>query len=61
MIVKKACTKCLLISEEDKCPLCGAKTSKMWQGYLIILDYKRSKIAQKMGIKANGKYALKVR
>jgi len=60
-MVKKACPKCLMLTEEDKCPLCEAKASKLWQGYLIILDYQRSEIAQKIGITVNGKYALKVR
>jgi DNA-directed RNA polymerase subunit E" len=60
-MVKKACPKCLLLTEEDKCPRCEAKASKLWQGYLIVLDYQRSHIAEKMGINANGKYALKVR
>jgi len=50
-----------MLTEEDKCPLCEAKASKLWQGYLIILDYQRSEIAQKIGITVNGKYALKVR
>ncbi len=60
-MVKKACPKCLLLTEEDRCAKCEAKTSKLWQGYLIILDYERSVIAQKVGLDTNGKYALKVR
>jgi len=60
-MLKKACPKCLMLIEGDKCPKCEAKASKLWQGYLIVLDYERSQIAEKMGINANGKYALKVR
>ncbi|MCK5415295.1 MAG: DNA-directed RNA polymerase subunit E [Thermoplasmata archaeon] len=57
----KACKSCYHITEMDICPLCGGELSKEWQGYLIILDHDRSLIAQKMGIQANGRFALKVR
>lgn len=57
----RACTKCRYLSTEKICPICGGKTSKEWQGYLIIIDYTRSEIAKKMGIEHNGRYALKVR
>lgn len=59
--MSKACKKCSLISDEDVCPRCGEATSKEWQGYVIIVDHEKSDIAKKMGIKANGKYALRVR
>ena len=42
------------------CPYCGVPTSSHWRGYLIIVDPRESKIAQKMHIKTPGKYALKV-
>jgi len=60
-IVQKACKQCSFISEDDVCPRCGGQTSKEWQGYLAVLDFEKSEIAKKMGISANGKYALKVR
>ncbi|MFQ5838883.1 MAG: transcription elongation factor subunit Spt4 [Thermoplasmata archaeon] len=59
--VYKACKVCSFISEEDTCPRCGGKTSKDWQGYVIIVDHTKSEIAKKMGINANGRYALRVR
>ena len=59
--VQKACKKCSTISDEDVCPACGGQTSKDWQGYVVIVDHKRSEIAKKMGLNANGKYALRVR
>ena len=43
------------------CPLCGGELSKEWQGMLVVVDHGKSKIADHMGIKVNGKYALKVR
>ena len=61
MVTLKACKVCRLITEEDKCPKCGDKTSREWQGYLIMVDHSRSEIAKKVGINADGKYALKVR
>jgi DNA-directed RNA polymerase subunit E" len=57
----KACKICRLITEEDKCSRCGEKTSREWQGYLIMVNHQRSEIAKKVGIDADGKYALKVR
>lgn len=57
----KACKACRIITEEDKCPNCGEKVSREWQGYLIMVNHQRSEIAKKVGIDANGKFALKVR
>ena len=57
----KACKKCNFLTEDAACPLCGAATSKEWQGYVFIVDHTKSEIAKKMGINANGKFALKVR
>ncbi|HDH81803.1 MAG TPA: DNA-directed RNA polymerase, subunit E'' [Thermoplasmatales archaeon] len=57
----RACRKCHILTEETVCPICGSQTSEHWQGYVIIIDPRRSRIAQKMGIKMPGKYALKVR
>lgn len=59
--VLKACKDCSFISDVDVCPRCGGETTKEWQGYLAIIDYTKSDIAERMSIKANGRYALKVR
>ena len=61
MAVLKACISCLYLSEKDNCPLCNNETTRDWQGFVTIIDYSRSKIAEKMGFEHNGKYALKVR
>ncbi len=61
MKVEKACKSCNSMAEEDKCPLCGADTSKEWQGYVVILDHTKSEIARRLGIHVNGKFALRVR
>jgi len=57
----KACGHCSLITNEDKCPRCGNGTSKDWQGYVVIIDARKSEIAKKMGVDTDGKYALRVR
>ena len=58
----KACKQCHLIVEEGEiCPRCKGILSREWQGYAIIIDFNRSDIARQIGVKENGKYALKVR
>lgn len=59
--VLKACKQCSFISEDDVCTRCGGQTSREWQGFLSVIDFEKSEIAKRMGISANGKYALKVR
>ncbi|MEF8835612.1 MAG: transcription elongation factor subunit Spt4 [Candidatus Thermoplasmatota archaeon] len=61
MAKKKACKDCNYLTEENECPLCGGEVSREWQGYLVIVDHEHSMLAKKMGIRANGKFALKVR
>ena len=59
---KKACKKCKLFVEGSECPLCkGNQFSNNWQGRLFIIDPNKSLIAQKIGIKAKGEYAIKVK
>lgn len=57
----RACSLCLFLTEEDTCPICNGETVREWQGFVLILDHTKSQIAEKMGFKYNGKYALKVR
>jgi DNA-directed RNA polymerase subunit E" len=60
--MKKVCKKCKLFVTGETCPLCkGNQFSTNWQGRLVIIDPKKSIVAQKMGIKAKGEYAIKVR
>ncbi len=56
-----ACKSCNFLCESSICPRCSGETSKDWQGMVAISDYTKSDIAAKMGITANGVYALKVR
>ena len=53
-------TKFLVDGNED--PLSGSKDlSTNWKGRIIVLDPVNSMIAEKMGFKAKGEYAIKVR
>ncbi|MCR4313235.1 MAG: DNA-directed RNA polymerase subunit E'' [Candidatus Roizmanbacteria bacterium] len=62
MAKKKACKKCKLFVEKDSCPTCGsANFTTSWQGRLYVTDAERSEIAQKIGVKMKGEYAIKVR
>ena len=58
----KACRTCRMVIEEgDHCPNCkGNAFTTFWRGYVVILDAEQSEIAQKMGIKTPGKFALRL-
>ncbi|MGA2574168.1 MAG: transcription elongation factor subunit Spt4 [Candidatus Methanomethylicaceae archaeon] len=61
--IKFACRKCKYILGEDetKCPHCGgSEFSDEWSGIVIILDT-TSELAQIIGAKKAGRYAIKVR
>ncbi|MCK4309959.1 MAG: DNA-directed RNA polymerase, subunit E'' [Methanomicrobia archaeon] len=60
----KACKNCSMVlsSRADICPNC--KTSRLsdeWHGLVVIINPKKSVMAEKLTIKTPGKYALKVR
>lgn len=58
---KKACKYDKLLTEEDQCPLCkGEKFVQNWKGRIFITNTEKSEIAKKVGITANGEYAIKV-
>ena len=60
--MKKACKTCKIFVEGDECPLChGSTFVTNWKGRVNVLDANKSEIAQKMGIKVKGEYAIKTR
>ncbi len=62
MAKKKVCKRCKLFVEENACPQCGISSfSNSWQGRILITDAENSMIAQKIGIKLKGEYAIKVK
>ena len=59
---KKACKQCKMFVEEDSCPMCHSESfSQTWQGRIYIADAARSEVAQKVGLKVKGEYAIKVK
>lgn len=60
----KACKNCNRVVSEraELCPNCKTSNfSDEWHGLVAIINPKRSIIAERLEIKAPGKYALKVR
>ncbi|MBI2101757.1 DNA-directed RNA polymerase subunit E'' [Candidatus Woesearchaeota archaeon] len=59
---KKSCKRCKMLVEGSECPVCKTNQfSTNWQGRLYIIDPNKSIIAEKIGLKAKGEYAIKVR
>lgn len=59
---KKVCKNCRYFVTENECPVCkGTDLATSWKGRIIVIDAGKSEIAEKMGIKVKGEYALKVK
>lgn len=59
---KKANKDTKMLIDGDVDPETGSRDlSTNWQGKVIVLDSEKSVIAQKMGLKKKGEYAIKVR
>jgi DNA-directed RNA polymerase subunit E" len=62
MAKKNACKRCKMLAEGNTCPICKSDSmTSSWQGRLFISDVNRSMVAEKVGIKIKGEYAIKVR
>lgn len=60
--MSRACRTCKVITEENACPICkSTDLSDDYSGLLIVLNPEGSQLAQKMEIKQEGHYALKIR
>ena len=59
--MKKACRTCRrILAKGSVCPACkGTDITSSFQGIVVIFDVE-SEIAKKLGITAQGKYAVKV-
>ncbi len=57
-----ACRNCkMLNTDKNLCRNCKHKElSDEWSGLVIVLDTEKSNVAQTLGIKVPGRYALKV-
>ena len=58
---KKVCKKCKYFVKGNECPICkGDDFEKSWKGRVYIVDTKKSKIADRIGAKIKGEYALRI-
>lgn len=59
---RKVCKSCKAFVEGNSCQVCGSNQfSTNWKGRLFILNSKDSMIADKISVKKEGEYAIKVR
>lgn len=60
--MKKACRDCKIFVKGNKCPICDKSDFvETWKGRIYILDANKSEVAQKLGIKVKGEYAIKTK
>ncbi len=62
-MIEKACRNCRLIVEGAVCPLCNTADflTKTWEGHIFIINPQESQVAEAIGAKTPGKYALKIK
>ncbi|MBW3013550.1 DNA-directed RNA polymerase, subunit E'' [Candidatus Woesearchaeota archaeon] len=61
-MAKKVCKNCKMFVTGEVCPVCKKNQfTTTWRGRIIVLDPKKSEIAQKIGATAAGEYAIKIR
>ena len=59
--MEKACRNCHYLTTKNVCPVCKSQNfSERWKGFVIVMDADRSEIANQLGAKMPGKYALKL-
>jgi DNA-directed RNA polymerase subunit E" len=52
----------LIVADADKCPLCqSTELTEKFSGQLVVVDPEKSEIGRKLGVKAPGTYAIKIR
>lgn len=59
----KACRNCkaLVDLNAEKCPVCGSTAfTKLWMGYVIVIDPAGSEVAKKMNVTVPGMYAIRL-
>ncbi len=60
--MRKVCKKCKIFVEGPTCPICkGNQFTDSWKGRIFVVDVENSEVAEKMGIKVKGEYAIKIR
>ncbi|MBT3405024.1 DNA-directed RNA polymerase subunit E'' [archaeon] len=63
MAKQKACKICRTVYEgKEKCPSCGSKEhTETIKGRIIVINPEKSEIANKIGLKTKGEFAIKTR
>ena len=57
---ERACKECGCITTEQQCPVCNNQSFvEKFKGIVTVLNARDSDVAVKLGIRENGKYALK--
>jgi len=60
MATKKVCRKCKIFVTGTNCPECkGTQFTESWKGKITVFKPEESVMAQKIGIKKAGVYAVK--
>ncbi len=62
MAFDKACTNCRAMVDGNACLVCGGTDlTKSWEGQILIFAPDQSEVANAIGAKVPGKYALKIK
>lgn len=58
----KACLNCKMISDSPKCPNCGGEEfTQDWVGEVLVLNPGSSSIANLIGARVPGRYAIRLK
>lgn len=61
-MVLKACKQCRAIYESGKCPQCGSsEITDSFKGKIYVKNPDESEVAQKLGIKKKGLFAIRLK
>lgn len=61
MVREMACRKCKHVTTGKVCPVCkSSDLTPDWNGVVLVVNPDGSQVAQTLGIKEKGKYALRV-
>lgn len=59
---KKACKKCKIFVQGSECPVCGGSSfSTSFYGRMHFFNTQKSMIAERINVKKDGEYAIKLR
>ncbi len=60
--MRKVCKTCKMFVEGQTCPVCkGNQFTETWKGRVFISNAEKSEVAQNVGFKVKGEYAIKIK